>query len=247
MNNDTTPEYRLVRIIDKHSPYKSILARMICYESFRQFGIHYISRYDKELSCCQNTLNCKYTYRCPQRILDIFVLKHIETGAEMEVGNHCIQSLILDGFVIIPDGLSHEDLIRLINNLNNPSIPCIICGENHVSKEWSFHKKCLTNKNNSVVQNKKHCMKELIAREVLSRLMKILKEKYILLYQHTDKLLRLNHNPILDTMKRMKRFPTDKQMRIIEKIINNYNRMKQINDSYSHKDRHIYDRYGFVY
>lgn len=277
MNNDTIPKYRLVRIIDKQSDYKSRMARMICKEVFSLLDIEYIESLSRTFTNCKNNLNCKKGIICPKEILDIFTLRHIDTGEKMNVGNHCIQSLIMEGFVKIPDGYSRDKMIRLIKKLKNPSIPCIICEENHVSKEWSFHKKCLTDKNNHVVQNKKDCLNELIARDVLSRLRKILKnngkiktiirriqnreilsdkdmneihnikEKYILLYQHTDKLLRLNHNPIIQTMKQMKRFPTDKQMRIIEKILNNYNRMKQINDMYSHKYRPIYDRYGFVY
>lgn len=275
-------QFKLIRILDAHSSYKSRVAKdLITGVLFDKYKILYeeVAYIDKSFTCKNNILkiiNNKYQTRaeddiCERVIKDVFIIQNINSGEDLNIGNNCIQTLVLGNII---SNIDKKDF-NYINKMLKTTNICLFC---HKKYKRGYHKRCMSGKaskyeyfdkdqiinyNNTVKRLKKvfllrrvqylfpgitfirDCLDSIhwINKRTVTALIKFISEhKYFI--DNQDKLLNLNNNCIVNTVKRQRRKPSPKQKLFLEKIIKDYDRIKSIDDKNINKK---YIQYGYVF
>ena len=265
-------KFRLIGIVDGQSSQRSIVAKEIIKE---EFGIPI---HDKKygVSKCQNTIRFKkdetgetklLTTPCNKNpIVDNFILQDtLIPTSEFYIGNHCIQTLVLRGYII---NLDADKYRRIIDLLKQKPI-CPICKA--TSTKSDIHQACLkgTSKRvcktmEKIIKSKKALPLEIDFVQKHKSLRRVLKGTHYLNFKLfteknvrklndlistygillDDRLKLLKNNCILNSITTQRRLPSDKQMIMVNHILTNFDRILRI-DQKNIDPR--YRKYGFVY
>jgi hypothetical protein len=142
--------YKLIKIVDSKSQYKSQFAKDICSSKLREeYGIQYFeATITSQVKKCENNLYRKKIVndvvkvvscggkRCNTTISDKFIIQHTTTGDELIVGNNCIQLFFQAGVLTGIAPSEFETIIKCLKVIN----PCLLCGKR---TSRTIHKKCL--------------------------------------------------------------------------------------------------------
>lgn len=245
---------KLVQIIDNGSPHKHCIAVQIV-ENIRNIaGCSYIMKINKEPARCQNFLK---ENACSKRIMDEFIILN-DRGETLSIGNTCIARMVEKNLI---DNLNIEQYKEIRKYIKNDFI-CNFCGKSFTKPfHKSCKKKCVFNavleqlivrvlkddirtifKNLYLISNNKFD-----ARTIKS--LKNFKNEYSMFFDNREKILSFKNNNLIDNIRKQKRLPSIKQTAIIEKIIDNYNRIKRIDSlrNLTSKVKTNYLKYGYVF
>jgi hypothetical protein len=263
--------YKLVKVIDSGSQFKSEIAKMIVSRIlFSNFDIEYDDNYNSK-SRCQNSMYDKKTgktWYCNVEICDIFIVEN-DDGERFDIGNVCIGKLVNENRILNLD----KEKFKFFKSLLKQNSPCILCGRGCKN---GIHKKCLMgNKNDVIVDlsqiNKmrlimidiqiQHCLKllsgimdgvELVKRskkynephlKTLEALKLLIKENELLI-KNKGILLDLKNNCLIESIKKQSRPPSVKQYAVLQNILDDYDRIKLLDAGNTNK---TYIKYGFTY
>ena len=264
MNEDAP--YFLKAIMDAGSPLKSDIAKYLVRGLIGE-DIIINERNDDCVSNCQNNVEeCLPPGRekCGVKIADNFLLIDEKDSSQIIIGNHCIARFVEKGLI---SNVSMERLaeIRKLLSIKNVCISCwklskaIIhnkCSkikENlHLELECVVLAKGLENVMHQVVglqniyaklypRSNLGCQKPFTKRDLET--LREASETYSILYNNQEKIEQLKNNPILSSIMFQKRYPSTKQLAIVEKIMKDFDAMLELDSSGSAE----YLKYGYVY
>lgn len=148
---DLKNKFKLIKIIDCNSPFKTEEAKKLVKKSLKDdYDIEYV--YDSDLgSKCKNNVIKKVSNKdinifetrlrgkdevCNHLIMDIFVIKNNETYEKIDIGNNCISLFVLNDVL---SNVNSKDF-KKINKLLSIKRLCLFC--NRSCTKIGFHKKC---------------------------------------------------------------------------------------------------------
>lgn len=265
--------FSLIEIKDTHSIYKSPIAKSLVEKVlYEKYNIRY-TQVDNILcnhTTCENNITEKYRLKlCGVKIKDVFILKNDETNNFLQIGNTCIQNLVLENYI---SNIDRQDFVEIIKLLKIKNV-CFLCRKN---KNAGYHKKCLKGTNENIIvdldQVRKHIVlvRQIRVNHILNILQKFFKnntflknlrknmdfnkktmnaldrfiDNYAIIIDNIDKLQKFKNNCIIKSVSRATRNPSDKQLVILEKILDNYERMIEY-DSLNQNLKYI--KYGFIF
>ena len=264
--------YTLVLINDAHSTQKSDIAKEIIKRNMTDHNIEYRTKDMVKVKCVNNLLLKDDILTQTERkgnhiIMDEFIVENSD-GVRFVIGNHCIATLVEYGKIENIDRELFDTIVDLIKLQN----VCFICEhrckkiahkkciQGLTKREISFEKdqikrKCrISNelsihiiynqlrslfKGCNVVQNIK-TLNTVRAKQSIHKMY----TDHQLLVDNTHKLLSLPNNCIVKSITQQRRLPSIKQISILEKIIQDYHRIKHIDDSLEYT--HDLDENGYL-
>jgi hypothetical protein len=210
---------------------------------------------------------------CNHAIKDVFLIQNTETEEEIRIGNHCIADLVTLNLVVNVNYEQIQTLFKLLNT-NNICIICnTTCNTDIIHKaclkgittrkidyckeQIKFKYKLKSDLNNFFEKREfKYTMFTLrrIFQGVNGLNLKFsqlnkdkinnLKEKYSVIFDNQTKLLELRNNCIVKSIMKQRRFPSDKQIIMIERILQEYPKIRQLDRENTNSK---YIKYGYVF
>ncbi len=206
--------------------------------------------------------------QCLRKIADLFIIRDKENRI-LTIGNNCIETLVLSNAIANVDC---EGCSCILNILKKEKV-CILCGsfstvDIHLAcikgraKKLAVDREQIINhisKNNQIVIRNllervrglfdgiafiKDCrINNRTGRKTITALSALIGE-YELLIDNKDKLLSLKYNCIVNSIKKQRRKPSAKQMKILCMIVKDFSRIKKLDDKNTNAK---YMKYGYVY
>jgi hypothetical protein len=262
--------YKLIRIIDRHSPLKSPVAIEIIKTELNNHEIEYVECFDSSEARCENDIvkkRGKSIKPCGMAISDLFVVS--DGKNEKKIGNHCIQTLVEAKAIY---NLDQERYRIILEKLKARNV-CMLCGKNN---KKDIHKKCAQGKGKNYIVSENQVkiraavMLELVKFNTLNKLLKLFQgiefiqnagasatlskktinaikafeDEHRLIVDNAGKLLALKNNCIVRSIRWQRRKPSVKQIAILEKILADYERIYDLDRECGDK---TYLKYGYVY
>jgi len=272
MNKNHT--YTLLYVNDAHSHMKSEVAKAICGMTLESYGVEFIHAPENEGNCQNSILKNEKKGKCNHYIKDEFVIQDNDTGDTFGVGNHCISYLVLNGYIINVNTETFQNILETLTIKNvclicqttcNTDTMHNTCLRGHSKRETkTFDKEQVKLKfklkrdldvyfDKKNFQDKLRYIKSLFkgsnylnlqySSVNMEKLNNILRT-YRVIFENVNKINRLKNNCIIQSIRRQRRLPSEKQMIMVEKIINEYERIIKLDES---NDNLKYKQYGYVY
>jgi len=257
--------YTLTHIIDHHSLLKSIAAKELIKRVLSGLipDLQYIDGFSEmdphaDIQNCQNDVYLPDKREiCHVKVKDKFVLAPYPEGRALVIGNHCIGNFVEHNAIsnVTPELLAEIRELMTIKNV------CIVCGKSCQSKQL-MHATCRKRKEklNTEIQlrHKVKIFSLLLANNDTLRkinrnrtftnkdvnLVNDLVESYPDLYENAERLSALYNNCIIKSIKMRRRLPSDKQLVVLKRIIDDYDFIKHL-DWENRNPKYI--QYGFVF
>jgi len=295
-------KYKLTKITDINSRYKSENAKKITFDLCLENGINYVSLDNDDfintLNCENDVINNQLEQKnsiCNMHIVEIYTLEEYDKNnvllREINIGNNCISHFLQQKIIT---NLTEELYTNIVYNLRIKNT-CIFCTK-RLTKNASYHKRCFQKNNRNlntytikIMKLKSKCLLQIKLKKylpivkglfinntnlkrnlknkdkdplsTLEYLKKMIK-KYKYFYRNKDIILSFKNNPLINSIQNHTKSPTEKQLELLKKIINNHKKLLMIDNnikiierkkkknklnSYQLKIYENYIKYGFVY
>lgn len=264
--------YELIKIIDAHSHYKSDGAKALIYDVLQgKYGIEYESSIDgdkKKLVRCLNPHRIKDKL-CKKIIADVFIVHGEGENVLTPIGNTCIARLCeknlisnidCEEYKIICEYLRIKNICFLCNRKTSKGYhkKCIkgkgdmyvvdteqVIARNQTLTEMLKNKALFKVKNlfGNIVFIRDAINNDKVSKKTLNAVEEFIKEHQHLI-DNRHKLLSLSNNCIVKSVKTQRRKPSVKQIMFLEKILNDYDRIKRLDETNTNTK---YQQYGYVF